>query len=164
MKPNESEIFPDWEEVTRMTVMRCRPMRDLFNIRNDMNLLSDGSCRNYSVMGGHLNTAGPDMDMKENESDICISVEIPGMEQNDMKITVRDNVLTLKGEKKRESSIEPTVYHIRERSYGNVERSFTLPSGVDASKISASYKNGVLSIMVPKAEEARTKEIAVMVT
>ena len=85
------------------------------------------------------------------------------MNQKDVNITVKDNVLTLKGEKKQEEEVKEANNHRLERSYGTFARTFTLPTMVLADKASAKYENGVLRITLPKTEEVKPKEIAVEV-
>lgn len=144
-----------------MTLVRYRPVKDLFNMQGEMNRLFNGFLRRVPAVSEGLRTFGPDVDIKETDSDVLFSLEIPGMEQKDIKVTVRENVLTLKGEKKRENEVENADYHVSERCFGSFERSFTLPSGVQADKVTAIYNKGVLNITLPKAEEAKPKEIAV---
>lgn len=103
----------------------------------------------------------PRSDVVENEHDITISVELPGVDQKDVKIEVRDNVLTLSGEKTAEHREEARGYYWTERTYGSFLRSFTLPSTVNAGTAKATHKNGVLAITLPKVEEAKPKQIPV---
>lgn len=106
-------------------------------------------------------TLMPAVDIVERENDFNIKLELPGVENKDVKITVQNDILTIKGEKKQESEKKGENYHRVERSYGIFQRSFTLPSSVNSEKIDASYDNGVLTVSVPKLEEAKPKEIEV---
>lgn len=146
-----------------MAIVRYRPMRDLFNMRDEMNRIFDGFFGRFPAVSEGLGAYGPDVDIAETDSDVLVSVEAPGMDQKEIKVTVRENVLTLKGEKKREQVVENADYHLSERTFGAFERSFTLPTNIEAGKVSAMYKNGILNITLPKAEEAKLKEIAVKV-
>jgi HSP20 family protein len=103
----------------------------------------------------------PAVDIFENGDDLVIRAEIPGVEKDDVDISVRNNSLTLRGERKREQEINDDNAYRLERSYGNFVRSFTLPRTVDSSRISAKYSNGVLDIILPKAEEAKPKRIEI---
>src|ERR1041384_3798636 len=105
----------------------------------------------------------PPVDIVERENDYFVKVELPGVEKNDVKITVQDDILTVKGEKKQESEKKGHDYHRVERSYGAFQRSFTLPSSVISDKIDASFSDGVLTVSLPKAEETKSREIAVKV-
>ena len=105
----------------------------------------------------------PRMDVTEREKEIEISAELPGMEQKDIEITLADDVLTIRGEKKAEKEEKDENRHIVERSYGSISRSIQLPSGIKAEDIQASMTNGVLKITLPKPvqrqQEAKKIEI-----
>jgi len=103
----------------------------------------------------------PTVDVEERENEFLVSVDIPGVEKKDVKVSLENNILTIKGERKMERSEEEGTYHCTERCYGTFSRSFTLPRTVDASKIHAKNKEGVLTITLPKAEEAKEREIVV---
>jgi len=105
----------------------------------------------------------PAVDVAEDESGYVVKVELPGVNRSDVKIVVQDRQLTIRGEKKQEKEARETNYHRVERSYGSFQRTFTLPSGVKSDKIEAAYSDGVLTVTLPKAEEARSKEIEVRV-
>lgn len=100
----------------------------------------------------------PQVDVRESDKEYVIEAELPGMSEKDVELVLKDDVLTLKGEKKSEREEEEEEYHIAERSWGAFERSFRLPEGVDRDKVSAKFKNGVLTVTLPKTEKAR-KEI-----
>jgi HSP20 family protein len=146
-----------------MTLVRYRPITGMFNLRDEMNRLFDGFFRGVPDVNERFTTYGPDVDIVETDNDVLVSVEAPGMDQKDIKINVRENVLTLKGEKQREQEVENASYHLSERCYGSFERSFTLPTNIQTDKVTATYKHGVLNITLPKAEEAKPKEITVKV-
>jgi HSP20 family protein len=105
----------------------------------------------------------PPVDIFEDENGITLKAELPGMKKEEMDVRVENNVLTLHGERKRESEVKEDGYFRSERAYGSFSRSFTLPTTVDASKIGANYKDGVLTVTLPKAEEAKPKQIDVKV-
>ena len=96
-------------------------------------------------------------EVTEDDKAYRISVELPGMEEKDVEISVSDNMLTMKGEKKSEKEETKKDYHYSERRYGAFRRSFALPDDVDASKIEANMKAGVLSVVLPKSAEAQKK-------
>jgi HSP20 family protein len=106
----------------------------------------------------------PSVDISENDDNIVVNAEIPGMNKEDINVSVRDDTLTIKGEKKREREEEEENYHVVERSYGRFQRSFTLPDNVKSDDIKANYKDGVLNITIPKTEEAKSKELKVDVS
>ena len=103
----------------------------------------------------------PAVDIVERETDFVVNLEIPGVAKEDVKITVQENVMTVKGEKKFENEKKGETYHRVERSYGAFQRSFTLPATVKSDAIEASHTNGILHIILPKQEEAKPKEIEV---
>jgi HSP20 family protein len=105
----------------------------------------------------------PDMDVYETDNEVVIEVEIPGIDRKDVKITVEENILKISGEKKVEREQKGKNYYYVERSAGKFERAIKLPDYVDAEKIKAEYKNGVLTIRVPKKEERKSKVIEVEV-
>jgi len=88
---------------------------------------------------------------------------LPGIDPKDVEISLSDNVLTIKGEKKQEKEEENENYHVIERSYGGFTRSFRLPGQVQNDKVKATYKNGILKITLPKTEETKKKEIKIAV-
>lgn len=108
-------------------------------------------------------TWSPAVDIAETDNEYVVAVEVPGMKKDDIKVTLQDNVLTIKGERKKESEIHKGSYHRMERCFGAFERSFTLPSTIRADKIQAKYEDGILRLTLPKAEEVKPKEIPINV-
>lgn len=96
-------------------------------------------------------------DVVQTDNAVEISIELPGMEMKDIEVTVGDDVLTVKGEKRIERQEEKKGYYLSERSYGAIYRAIPLPPGVDGSKAEASFKNGVLTIRLPQTPEAQAK-------
>jgi HSP20 family protein len=111
----------------------------------------------FRVLGGALDITAPHVDVSETDKSYEISAELPGMNEKDVNVELKDDVLTLSGEKKEESEKEEKDYHVSERRFGSFRRSFRLPSGVDQSKVSADFKNGVLKIAMPKSTTAQKK-------
>ena len=110
-----------------------------------------------------LGNWNPPVDILEGKDGLVLKAELPGMKKEDIEVRVENNVLTLQGERKRESETKEDGYHRSERAYGTFSRSFSLPTSVNTSKIAAEYKDGVLSVSLPKAEEAKPKQIDVKV-
>ena len=111
-----------------------------------------------------VTTAGewvPAVDVIENDNALTFKAELPGIEAKDVAVTIDNNVLTLKGERRIEKDVKKENYHRMERAYGNFARSFALPTFVDAEKVSGEFKNGLLTINVPKRETARTRAVEV---
>jgi len=92
-----------------------------------------------------------------------VKAEIPSVEKENVRISLSDNMLTIKGETKKEEEVKEEDYYYSERSYGSFARTLSLPSKVKSDKIKASFKNGILEIHLPKAEEAKPKEIKIEV-
>ena len=103
----------------------------------------------------------PAVDVSENGENFVVHAELPGIKQEDIDIELENNVLTLKGQRKFERKDEKENYHFVERSYGSFYRSFTLPRNVDPNGIQASFTDGVLTISIPKAEEAKPRKVQI---
>jgi HSP20 family protein len=103
----------------------------------------------------------PVVDIYENEENIVIKAELPGIDKNDIVIDVKGRVLTLKGERSTDNEVKEDNYYRQERSYGKFERAFALSVEVDPDKIKADYKDGVLKIDIPKAEENKPRQVTI---
>lgn len=144
-----------------MTIVRWSPMRDILNIQEEMNRIFNNFARPSEGQRGVL--WSPQVDIYESDDGITVELEIPGMSKDDVNIRIQDNVLTLKGEKKQDEDTKGKNFHRVERSYGTFERSFSLPSSIQTDRVRATTKDGVLTITLPKAEEAKPREIAIAV-
>ena len=105
----------------------------------------------------------PAADVKESDDAYTIEADLPGVDKEDIQLTVLDNALTIKGERKTENETKEKGYRRVERQYGSFERSFRVPGGFDASKVSAKFDKGVLRVTLPKREESKPKRIEVKV-
>lgn len=105
----------------------------------------------------------PTVDLYEEKDDIVVKVELPGLEKDNIEVDLTDNRLTIKGEKKKEEEVKKENYYRSERSYGSFIRTLELPRDVQADKIKAAFKNGVLEVRLPKTEEAKKKETKVKI-
>ena len=103
----------------------------------------------------------PAVDVYENKENLVIKADLPGVKQNEIDVAVEDGVLRIKGEKKKENEVKEDNFYRLERVYGAFERSFALPTNVDATKIKANYKEGVLEITLPKKEESKPKQVKI---
>ena len=108
-----------------------------------------------------LGTWHPVVDMYDEDDRIIIKAELPGMEKKDISVDVKDQVLTLRGERKYDHEVKEEKYYRRERAYGKFQRAFSLPADVDSENIKAEFKDGLLKIEVPKPEKQKPKEIAI---
>jgi HSP20 family protein len=103
----------------------------------------------------------PAFDIAENDKEYTLTAEMPGIEAKDLDITISDGILTVKGEKKREKEDKGENYHRVERSYGSFQRSFHIPEKVKTEKVDASFKDGILKLILEKDEKSETKKITV---
>ncbi|MFH1942155.1 MAG: Hsp20/alpha crystallin family protein [bacterium] len=141
-----------------MTLVRCKPMRNLVSLPNEIGRFFN----DFGLNLGEQDTVwSPPVDVSETEKTYEIKAEMPGMDKKDIKVSFNDNVLTLSGEKNQEKDEKKKNYRRMERVYGRFERSFRLPLKVKSEEIKANYRNGVLTVEIPKDEEARVKEVVV---
>ena len=107
----------------------------------------------------------PTVDVSESDGSVVVKAELPGMESNDIDVDLTGNILTIKGEKKvEEEKKDGERVYCRERFYGTFQRSFRLPAGVEGDNVEANFKNGVLTVTVPKSEESKYKKIEIKST
>ena len=145
-----------------MTLMRWNPIKDLLAIQEEMNKLFDEKLDKFSGDAGLQERIWePLVDIYEEEDKFVIKAEIPDVDKKDIDITIEDNVLTIKGEKKFEKEEKKENYLRAERFYGTFRRSFTLPASVEKDKIKAKLDKGVLTIEIPKKEETKPKKISI---
>ena len=105
----------------------------------------------------------PALDAHEDKESFTVQVELPGFKREDIQVSLQDGVLTISGERKEEKVSQETEVHRQERYYGQFSRALTLPTAVAADKVKAAYKDGILTVTLPKAEEAKPKHIDVSV-
>ena len=146
-----------------MDLIRWNPAREMFTLRNRMNDLFDDffapvARKNDDASFWNWN---PAVDIYENDDNIVIKAELPGIDKKDLAVDVKDQRLTIKGERKTENEVKEDNYYRRERTYGRFERSFTLPADVDADKVKADYTDGVLKVEIPKPAKQKPKKITV---
>lgn len=140
-----------------------RPFRELTTLREEMDQLWNRFFGEWPSMEPSRGEWAPSLDVSETKDNIVVKAEVPGMDAKDIDISLANDALTVKGEKKQEKEEKDENYHRVERSYGGFSRSVRLPKDVQSDKIKASYKNGVLKITLPKSEEAKKKEIKIKV-
>jgi HSP20 family protein len=138
------------------------PFREFAHLQNRINRVFSDS---YGRQDDGLMTSGawvPPVDIYQNgDHEVVIKAELPDLTREDIDITMDKGTLTIKGEKKFSNEVKEEQYHRIERNYGSFSRSFTLPQTVDAGKVAAEYKNGVLTVRLPLREEAKPRQIKV---
>ena len=146
-------------------VSREPGLADFVGLSNRLGrLLNDGLLSvDWQPRDGATTAWVPPVDIFEEDHAIRIMAEIPGVRPDDVKLTVENNVLTIQGTKQQVAEERTDRVHRYERTYGAFERSFTLPTTVDANAIKASYENGVLTVTLPKVERAKPRQIEVQV-
>jgi len=148
-----------------MTLVRWNPIHDVLsleNFENEMSRLVQG-LTNRTQEGDAPSVWAPRVDIEEDKESYVVKAELPGTKLEDIKITLNENQLVIRGEKRREVESSDKTYHRVERVYGSFERAFTLTKRVASDKIEALYRDGILTVRVPKAEEAKVREIQVKV-
>jgi len=145
-----------------MSIVRYDPFRDLRTLQDEVNrLFSTNLTRAFGDEGIARGAWNPSVDIYENKDQIVLEAELPGMNREDFDLTVENNVITLRGERRFEKKDDGDNYHRVERSYGSFTRSFTLPQTVSAEGAQAEYRNGVLRVTLPKREEVKARRIEI---
>jgi HSP20 family protein len=141
------------------------PFRDLSTIQERMNQIFEDALSRSRGRDEGIRTGmwTPAVDIYENNDSVVVKAELPGVEKDQISVEVKDGILSLRGERKFEKEVKEESYHRIERSYGNFQRSFSLPVSVDQEKVTAKFKDGVLEVKLPKKEQARPKQIKVNV-
>jgi len=146
-----------------MTITRFAPFREFTTLQDRMNRLFGGVYLRDEDITSH-GTWVPPVDIYESaQRDLIIKAELPDMTREEVEVTVENNTLTLRGTKNLPADVKEEQFRRIERRYGSFSRSFTLPNTVDATKVSAEYKNGVLTVKLPYREEAKPRTINVEV-
>jgi len=148
------------------TMMRWDPFQDLRSAQDEMAQMSPMLAQALGLHGHQQGSAtatawAPALDISERKDAYLVTVELPGVEADDLDITLEDGLLTIQGERHFAHDSSEQQFHRVERRYGSFRRSITLPAQVQAEQIEASFDNGVLQILVPKMEEAKPKRIQV---
>ncbi|MFQ5878014.1 MAG: Hsp20/alpha crystallin family protein [Acidobacteriota bacterium] len=144
--------------ITALT--RWDPFRDLFSIQERLNRVFGDPLSRFPIPDT-VSAWYPPVDIYEEDDRIVVRAELPGVSKDDIDVNVESGTITLRGEKKQEKKVDSDNVYRVERFYGSFSRSFALPSTIDPGKIEARYKDGVLEVVLPKAEEARPRRISV---
>jgi len=138
---------------------RWDPARELLNMSRAMDRLFEEFYGHSPVTGGV--GAFPSVDMYQTENEVVVKATLPGLNPEDLQVSVTGEVLTLRGEIRQEKDVPGDSYHLQERTYGSFSRSIQLPVPVVVEKSKAEFENGVLNLTLPKAEEVRPKTITI---
>lgn len=152
-----------------MSIVKWSPLKELEDMRKDMDRLFGEffpplTRRRRTWLKPEMGVIVPDIEMYDRKDEIVVKAEVPGVTKEDIDLTITKDSLTLKGEIKKEEEVNEEDYYACERSYGSFTRTIALPVEVDSAKAKASFKNGVLEIVLPKREEAKPKEIKIEVS
>jgi HSP20 family protein len=147
-----------------MNFVRWNPLNEMSLLQNHMNRLFDTALQGWPGDSNGTTQWTPSADIYEAETELVVNLDLPGVDPKMIDIRVENNVLSIRGERQFEDKQNKENFHRVERSYGPFARSFTLSTAVDADKIRANYKSGVLSITLPKAEAAKPKRIQIAAT
>ncbi len=137
------------------------PFREMVSLRDELDRLFDSVFGRLPRERGETYWAPP-LDIEETEDAIVVRAELPGMNKEDIKISLSGDTLTISGERKFESEKKNRTYYRQERIYGKFQRTVTLPAEVEGDKAKASYKAGVLELVLPKSEKSKAKEITIV--
>jgi HSP20 family protein len=150
------------------SLVRWQPLQEFTSLQREMNRLFDAFSGETSLMPFEESLTGwefgPPVDIYEDDQKLTFKIEVPGIDEKDIKVEIENNVLMMHGERKLGKDLKEDNFRRMERHYGAFSRSFTLPSTVDPQKIEANCARGVLAIQMPKRAEARPKQIKVNAT
>ena len=145
-----------------MQLVRWNPMRHRFDLSNQIDRMFEGffspSCKGANESDWHWN---PAVDIYDDENQIVVKAELPGVDKKDINVSVEGRVLTLRGERNEEREVDDERFHRRERVSGKFERVFRLATDVDSNQIRADYKDGVLTVVIPKPEAKKPKQVTI---
>ena len=145
------------------TIARLEPFRRVSTLQDQFNRLFNESFRNHGEESA-LTTWAPAVDIYETPNELVVKADLPDVNEKDIDVRVENNLLTIRGERKFEKSVSEENFLRVERTYGAFSRSFSLPNTLNAEAIGAEYKNGVLTITLPKREETKPRKVKVNVT
>jgi len=146
-----------------MAIVRWDPFRDFLSLQNEVGRVFERTFGADVIKGTKGATWTPAIDAYETDTDIVVKAEVPDVDANDIDITVSEDSLILKGERNFTEEIDEDSYYRLERRYGTFQRSIPIPGAIKRDEISADYKDGILVITIPKAEESKPKQVKVKV-
>ncbi|MBW1720942.1 MAG: Hsp20/alpha crystallin family protein [Deltaproteobacteria bacterium] len=146
-----------------MDLVKWNPWREMETLSDRINQLFSGPLFPSQWFGDESMLEGwkPAVDIMDKGDKIVIKAELPGVDKKDIRVELKDNILTLEGERASENEVQEDRYYRKERFFGKFSRSFVVPKGLDPDKVKADYKDGVLNIEIPKPEEEKARKITV---
>lgn len=165
------DLLP-WRKKELGLAKREEPAGQVDEVRERFGDLFDNFFEGFGVPGlfpsRRFGTAfaalSPSFDISETDDALKVTAELPGMDEKDIEVSLDNNALTIRGEKREERDESKKNYHVRERSFGSFERSFPLPEGMDKEHVKATFKKGVLDITLPKTEKAKAQSKKIAIT
>ncbi len=158
---NIKELIP-WSREKENSILKSDSDHPIISMQKEMNRMFDSISKSLfntsSFSSETSNAITPKIDVVENEKEIKVTAELPGMEEKDVEVNFSRDTLVIKGEKKAEKEEKKEDYYFMERSYGTFQRAIPVSAGIDRDKVEAQFKNGVLKVTLPKTEEAQ-KEV-----
>jgi len=146
-----------------MSLTRWIPRSSLASYHNELDRFFDSFFRPTYEEESSLSAFKPAVDIEENDKEFNVTAELPGIKKEDVKVSIKDNLLSISGEKKQETKVKEKNYNRTERIFGSFQRCFRLPEMVNQDNISAEFKDGILNIAIPKLKEAVSKQIEIKV-
>lgn len=144
------------------TLTRWEPFREMATLRNAMDRFFDEPIFEAPrLWSSRLDEFALAVDVSEEDDAYIVKASVPGVDPDDVEVTLTDNVLTMKGESREDKEVDEKDYHLRERRFGSFSRSLTLPMSIEEGKVEATHDNGVLTLRLPKSEEVKPKKIAI---
>lgn len=159
------------ERTMRMTMIRWQKpeanpwfaIEPWGSLREEINRLFETTMPDFLPLPRLMSAWGPQLDLYEDKDNLVVKVEVPGMKREDIDVSLHEGTLTISGERKSEATGEDTQTHRQERFYGRFQRSIALPTPVNDAQVKAVYTDGILTVTLPKAEEAKPKQIEINV-
>jgi len=146
-----TDLLP-WKRENQNSLAEQRAEQDPFlALQNEMNRMFDSFFADPRRSGNRMGAFMPNMDVSENDQEVTVTAEIPGMDENDIQVTYNKGVLAIYGEKRGENQQKGSRYHRIERTYGSFRREVSLPCEVEEDKITATFKKGVITVVLPKS-------------
>lgn len=147
-----------------MSITRWDPFQNLATLQDQVNRLFENPLAGRRAESSNLTAWAPAVDIYETENELVIKADLPDINEKDLDVRVENNMLTIRGERKFEQKVNEDNYLRIERTYGSFGRSFSLPTTVDTESIQAEYKNGALTVELPKRAESKPRQVKVKVT